>query len=358
MLYSKHIHQIIHHTGFHQYNTVTSRHYLLIITAMIQTWQAQLSNCIHNLADLYQHLGVERDVCIKQNQASQQFPIKVPLAFANRINPKNPQDPLLLQVVAQANEMNLETGFTNDPLAEQQSNALPGLLHKYHGRVLLMTGGQCAIHCRYCFRRHFNYDDNRPGRNGFSKICDYIQNDPSITEAIMSGGDPLVNSDKQLAHMISELEKIPHLKRLRIHTRLPVVLPDRITDELVTLLQDTRFDVVMVLHSNHAQEIDQSVEHAITKLKPHMTLLNQFVLLKNINDNADAICELQTTLFEAGVLPYYCHLPDKVQGTAHFDVHKQQALELIKACQARLPGYLLPRLAVEEPGEQSKTIVA
>lgn len=325
---------------------------------MSESWQAQLSNCIQSLSCLYQYLDVNTTICEEQIKAEKFFPIKITRAYADRIDPKNPQDPLLLQVLAQTNEMKPNPGFSQDPLEEANSNAIAGLLHKYKSRVLLMTGGQCAIHCRYCFRRHFRYEDNTPGRAGFHKICDYITADKNINEAILSGGDPLVNSDKQLNFMIRELEKIPHLKTIRIHTRLPVVLPDRMTDELIAILTGTRLKVVMVIHANHAQEIDLNVKAVLNKLKMQMILLNQFVLLKGINDNIQDLCNLQTTLFDCGVLPYYCHLPDKVEGTAHFDVSKEKALELIALCQAELPGYLVPRLAKEEAGKPSKTVIA
>jgi len=330
------------------------------------TWQEQLSNCISSLDQLYaylelspQDLGLDLNPDLKNlsTAAASQFKIKVPMAYAQRISKKNPQDPLLLQVLAQPQEQLETIGYCKDPLAETNTkfNPLPGLLHKYHGRVLIMLHGTCAIHCRYCFRRHFPYEKNRPGKLGLEKILNYLNQDSSIQEIILSGGDPLINSDSYLENLIQEFNQIPHLKKLRFHTRIPVVLPDRITDDFVNILKKFKGQLIMVLHSNSAQEIDQSVKQALNKLRPFMILLNQAVLLKGVNDQKDQQINLHQTLFESGVLPYYLHLLDKVQGTAHFDISESDALKLIQEIQAELPGYLVPKLARELPYEKSKT---
>lgn len=325
------------------------------------TWQEQLSSSIHSLEQLYAYLELTPQdfpaLFFNKNlseKAAEHFKIKVPLAYAQRITKKNPQDPLLLQVLAQPAEQLETPGYTKDALSESAFNPLPGLLHKYHGRVLIMLHGTCAIHCRYCFRRNFPYDQNRPGKLGLEKILNYLNQDASIQEIILSGGDPLINSDSYLENLIREFNQIPHLKTLRFHTRIPVVLPDRITDNFVKILNQFKGQLVMVLHSNSAQEIDQAVKTALKKLRPSMTLLNQAVLLKNINHTKDQQINLHKTLFESGVLPYYLHVLDKVEGTAHFDMTEQEALKLIQEIQAELPGYLVPKLAREIPYQKSK----
>lgn len=317
----------------------------------LKTWQTQLSECISSISELCDYVGISR------LNIETPFKIKVPKAFADRIQKNNPEDPLLLQVLTQTQELEITEGFCADPLQEKSFNPLPGLLHKYHGRVLVMLHGTCAIHCRYCFRRSFPYENNKPGLSGFKKIIDYLNQDPSIEEIIFSGGDPLINSDSMLSSLLSQLNTIPHLKRIRFHTRLPIVLPDRITDELITALKTTHCQLIMVIHSNAAEEVDHSVYLALQKLKPHMILLNQAVLLKNINDTKEKQIKLHKRLFECGVLPYYLHLLDKVEGIAHFEVSQEQAKKLMLEIQAELPGYLVPKLAQEVPKEKSKKVI-
>lgn len=322
-----------------------------------QTWQAQLADSLTSLPALCEYTHNSLLDLESRLPAVQHFPIKVPKVFADRIQKNNLTDPLLLQVLATPDELKITEGFCTDPLQEKDANPLPGLLHKYKGRVLIMLHGTCAIHCRYCFRRNFPYDDNKPGTLGFQKILNYLKTDPSIEEVIFSGGDPLVNSDRLLSSMLSDLNLIPHLKRVRFHTRIPVVLPARITENFIQALNTSQHELIMVIHANSAQEIDHSVHQALLKLKPHMTLLNQAVLLRGINNTPTQQIQLHKTLFQAGVLPYYLHLLDKTQGTAHFEVSEQEARELIKAIQAELPGYLVPRLAREVPMEKSKRLI-
>jgi EF-P beta-lysylation protein EpmB len=249
-------------------------------------------------------------------------------------------------------------GYGRDPVGDLSAMTAPGLLHKYQRRVLLTTTGACAIHCRYCFRRHFPYADANPAAEGWRDALGAIAADASIDEVILSGGDPLTLSDARLAELAARLADIPHVRRLRIHTRLPIVLPERITDELCRLLGSTRFQSVVVVHANHANEVDQTVVSALQRLRATgTTLLNQSVLLKGVNDDVDALCALSETLFAAGALPYYLHVLDKVEGAAHFDLDEMTARGLWEQMAARLPGYLVPRLVREEPGTAAKTVI-
>jgi len=287
------------------------------------------------------------------------FPLRVPKAFAARIEKGNPHDPLLQQILPIHAELNQDDAYSIDPLNEKNVNPVPGLLHKYTGRVLIILSGACAIHCRYCFRRHFPYDENSPGSLGFEKILEYISRHQEISEVILSGGDPLMLNNKTLAKYISNLEKIPHVTILRFHTRIPVVLPSRIDDGLLEILTKSRFIVTCVLHVNHPNELDESVKRVTHQLKSRgVTLLNQAVLLKNINDNAETLIELSYKLYQCGVLPYYLHLFDKVLGAQHFDVPLAEAIRLHEKVGNKLPGYLVPKLVQEQPGATSKTVIS
>ncbi|MCW8934508.1 MAG: EF-P beta-lysylation protein EpmB [Gammaproteobacteria bacterium] len=320
------------------------------------SWQQQLSQAITDPAQLLQTLNLKSEDFDHYTPATQQFSLKVPHAYINKMQVGNPRDPLLLQVMAQSQEMLQAEGYVKDPVGDLEANKSPGLLHKYNGRVLLITTGACAVHCRYCFRRHFPYQQQQAGREQWADALTYIQNDSSIKEVILSGGDPLVLSDNKLNHLISLLEAIPHLSRLRIHSRLPVVLPDRITSSLVDLLANSRFNVCMVIHANHSNEIALAEKSALKKLKQAgIHLLNQAVLLKGVNDSLKKQVNLSEALYDAGVLPYYLHLLDPVQGAAHFDVELTQALGLITQLQNNLPGFLVPKLVREIAGETSKT---
>ncbi|OGI52148.1 MAG: EF-P beta-lysylation protein EpmB, partial [Candidatus Muproteobacteria bacterium RIFCSPLOWO2_01_FULL_60_18] len=271
----------------------------------------------------------------------------------------DPHDPLLRQVLPLAEECLTAEGFGTDPVGDLAAMAAPGVLHKYQARVLLTVTGACAVHCRYCFRRHFPYADANPATGQWHAALDYIAGDDTITEVILSGGDPLTLSDRRLAEFTRQLETIPHLRRLRLHTRLPIVLPERVNDELLAWLGDTKLKTVMVVHANHAQEIDASTRSALGELKAIGTeLLNQSVLLCGVNDSADALAALSEKLFEAGVLPYYLHMLDKVQGAAHFEVNETAARQLMTELNRRLPGYLVPRLVREIPGMPGKVSLA
>lgn len=320
------------------------------------TWQKILAQGFRTASDLLDFLELPHT--LGSGQAEQQFKTRVPRGFAARMQKRNPQDPLLLQVLAVSNELEQDDTFVRDPLAEAKVNPLQGLIHKYQGRVLLTLTGACAINCRYCFRRHFPYEDNNPGRRGWQAVLDYIRSDPSIHEVILSGGDPLLASDELFAELFPQLEAIAHLKTLRIHSRIPIVLPERITPPLLALLQASRLRKVVILHCNHPQELNETVHQACFSLKAaHCHLLNQAVLLKGVNDEVAILAALSDALFSCSVLPYYLHLLDKVIGASHFDLSEEQALILYRQLQTQIPGYLLPRLAREEAGRGSKTLL-
>ncbi|HLD84338.1 MAG TPA: EF-P beta-lysylation protein EpmB [Coxiellaceae bacterium] len=315
------------------------------------TWQQSLSQSLISFEELCAFLKLDLKALSTTYAAIQSFPLRVPREFLSRMEKNNPNDPLLLQVLPQAIEMQNTIGFTKDPLQEQTQNPIPGLLHKYPNRVLLTLTGACAVHCRYCFRRHFPYENNLPSKINWQRALLYIANREQIDEVILSGGDPLVLKDNLLAEFITQLETIKHVKRVRLHTRLPIMIPARVTDELVSLLSQSRFQVIIVLHCNHANEIDEAVKNAVLKCRRALiTVLNQSVLLKNINDNADALVNLSKRLFDMGVLPYYLHWLDKVEGSAHFDVPTEKADALMVEIKKQLPGFLVPKLAREIPG--------
>lgn len=315
------------------------------------TWQKALSSAITDISELCALLEIDPIDADLIRDAQQSFALRVPREFIARMEKGNPNDPLLLQVLPQAIEMQKTFGFSKDPVNEIQKNPVPGLLHKYPNRVLLTLTGACAINCRYCFRRHFPYADNNPSRANWDRALEYIARDKNIDEVILSGGDPLVLKDQLIAEFVAQLEKIPHVTRLRIHTRLPIVIPARVTDDWIAWMRESRFQMIVVVHCNHPNEIDEHVLTALKKLRDaSITVLNQSVLLKGVNDNASALVNLSKKIFEAGVLPYYLHLLDKVEGAAHFDVSSDRAHELMRSIKKQLPGFLVPKLAREVPG--------
>ncbi|CAM3602372.1 EF-P beta-lysylation protein EpmB [Halomonas lysinitropha] len=319
-------------------------------------WQTQLARAIRDPRELCRRLGLDEAWWPGAEAGHALFEVRVPEAYLARIRPGDPSDPLLRQVLPLAEEAVTMAGYVADPLAEVEHAPAPGLIHKYAGRVLLIASPACAVNCRYCFRRHFPYEENAPSRAQWESTLDYLRGDPSLHEAILSGGDPLAASDRQLAWLVERLEGISHLKRLRIHTRLPVVIPDRIDDALLGWLGATRLQKVMVLHINHANEIDEAVMAACRRLSAAgVTLLNQSVLLRGVNDDVGTLCTLSERLFEAGILPYYLHVLDPVAGAAHFDVVDEEARKLVAGLREVLPGFLMPRLVREIPGEASKT---
>lgn len=322
------------------------------------TWQEALSDLITDPKELLALLELDPNLLPAARAAATLFPLKIPRNFLSRIKKGDAHDPVLHQFLPLGLELNATEGYVKDPLQEANANPISGMLHKYHGRVLVTLTSACAVHCRYCFRRYFPYAENNPGTRGWEKIFAYIGQDDSITEVILSGGDPLSVSDHLLKLFSDQLSMISHIKRLRIHTRIPIVLPERITDEFIAWLSSLKFQIVMVIHANHANEIDESVINAVQKLRQAgVQLLNQSVLLKGVNDNANALIELSEKLFSLGVLPYYLHMLDRVEGAAHFDVTESKAHELIAALMRKLPAYLVPKLAREEAGATSKTIL-
>lgn len=328
-------------------------------TATGQTpgWQSQLSDLIREPEVLAELLGLSdpQGIC----EASQDFPLRVPRALLDRIKPGDLQDPVLLQCLPQLQERVIVAGFTPDPLNEAAQNPVRGVLRKFENRALITLTQSCAIHCRYCFRRNFNYADNLPGKKQAQAVLDYLAQDPHLEEVILSGGDPLTVSDDYLRWFIEQLSDIQHIQTLRIHTRLPILIPERITAGLLQLLSETRFNVVVVTHCNHAQEINGAVKAACLSLKAAgITLLNQAVLLKGINDTATVQIQLAKTLFDCGILPYYLHLLDPVQGAAHFHVDDSIGIDIITAMEKALQGYLVPRLVRETPGAASKIRLA
>ncbi|MBN4063722.1 EF-P beta-lysylation protein EpmB, partial [Cardiobacterium sp. AH-315-I02] len=280
--------------------------------------------------------------------------------FIDKMQPGNINDPLLQQVLPLNKEAHLATQKNGlyDPVGDINAQASQGLIHKYYGRVLLIATGACAIHCRYCFRRHYPYQQSSYTNKTLNPVLDYLTEHTEIEEVILSGGDPLMLDNEKLAGLIEKLETIKHLHTLRIHTRLPVVLPDRINTGLIKLLQSSRFQVVMVIHANHANELQHTEYNKLHMLQQAgITLLNQSVLLKGVNDNADALVSLSKRLFKCKTLPYYLHLLDPVKGAMHFKVNTTTALLLKKDLEERLPGYLVPRLVQEIAGNRSKTAV-
>ncbi|WP_083582051.1 EF-P beta-lysylation protein EpmB [Halomonas aestuarii] len=319
-------------------------------------WQTQLAGAIRDPLELCRRLGLDEAWQDGAEAGHALFEVRVPEAYLSRIRPGDPADPLLRQVLPLGEEALPTPGYVADPLAEAEHTPAPGLIHKYAGRVLLIASPACAVNCRYCFRRHFPYEENAPSRAQWDESLEHIRRDTTIHEAILSGGDPLAASDRQLGWLVERLEAIPHIKRLRLHTRLPVVIPNRIDEALLGWLSATRLQKVMVLHINHANEIDDAVVGACERLKAAgVTLLNQSVLLQGVNDDADTLATLSERLFEAGILPYYLHVLDPVAGAAHFDVGDDEARALVEGLRERLPGFLMPRLVREVPGEASKT---
>jgi L-lysine 2,3-aminomutase len=318
-------------------------------------WQQQLSEAFTSIADLCGYLGLSPDNLPISQAANKNFPLRVPLSFAASMEKGNPDDPLLRQVLPIHDELIDYPGFNNDPVGDIQAAVQPGLLHKYYGRALLINTGSCAINCRYCFRRNFPYNELQLSKQQETGAIEYIKSDPTITEVILSGGDPLLLSDLRLAQLIKQLEEIAHIKRIRIHSRLPIVLPARVTDDLVNILAECSKQIILVVHANHANEINERVVSAFKRFNnKRIALFNQSVLLKGINDDAVTLCELSEQLFALSVIPYYLHLLDKATGTGHFEITEEAAESLIKEVQNRLPGYLVPKLAKEIAGAEAK----
>ncbi len=315
-------------------------------------WQSHLQNAIRNPKDLAEALGVDVE------DIDTGFPLLVPEPYLSRIEVGNPRDPLLLQVLPVAAELLDRAGYSKDPVSEQSKEGAKGLIQKYQGRALIVATGTCAVNCRYCFRRHYPYHTERLSREDWQALFKHLEQDTSISEVILSGGDPLMLNDRILTSVFESLNQIPHITTIRIHTRLPVVIPSRITKELLSIVQASPKKVVFVTHINHPNELDEELTSSLQTLGAcGPTLLNQSVLLREVNDHADTLTELSKKLFAAGVLPYYLHLLDPVQGASHFDVAEHRGKELIKTISRKLPGYLVPKLAREVAGAPAKQVL-
>jgi EF-P beta-lysylation protein EpmB len=323
----------------------------------IAPWTDLLRSAIKDLAELLDFVDLSRGELDEAPLLDAAFPLLVPRGFASRMRKRDPRDPLLRQVLPLVRERDAVPGFVRDPLDEIE-RAQSGVIRKYAGRALLVTTAACPIHCRYCFRRHFPYSDQSASRASWTDAVAALERARDVSEVILSGGDPLTLANGRLETLIDKLERLDHLRTLRIHTRFPVVLPERIDAGLLSILATSRLRTVVVVHCNHAQEIDAPVERALAALQSNgVMLLNQSVLLRGVNDDVATLRELSERLLDAHVLPYYLHALDPVSGSAHFDVPQLEALALVEKIRSTLPGYLVPRLVRELPGELSKTML-
>ncbi|TWT85760.1 L-lysine 2,3-aminomutase [Posidoniimonas polymericola] len=325
-------------------------------------WKAELRQAVRDPAELARLLELPDSWVEPARAAAREFPLLAPRGYVGRMRPGDPADPLLRQVLPLADELAPATGFDQDPVGDAAAALTPGLLQKYQGRVLLVTTGACAVHCRYCFRRHYPYSESPKALAAWDEALAQIAADPTIHEVILSGGDPLTLVDETLGELARRIADIPHVNRLRVHTRLPVMIPSRVTDELLAWLTGTRLTPVMVLHANHANELDDAVNGEVARAIARLAgagvpLLNQAVLLRGVNDTTAAQAELCERLVDHRVMPYYLHQLDKVAGAAHFETPSELGEQIITKLRARLPGYAVPRLVREEAGESSKTVI-
>lgn len=318
-------------------------------------WQQAWRDAVRDPLELLALLGLDALAGRVSDKAAAQFPLRVPRGFVARMRHGDPHDPLLRQVLPLDHEMQPVPGYGLDAVGDGAARSGTGVIQKYRGRALLVATGSCAINCRYCFRRHFPYSDENAARDGWREAVDLIRHDDSIEEVLLSGGDPLSLSNAKLAELTDALAGVPHLRRLRIHSRLPVVLPERIDEGLIAWLSGLPWPVTVVIHANHANEFDAMVDVALARLRAAgVHLLNQAVLLRGVNDDVDALVALSERGFAAGVLPYYLHQLDRVAGAAHFEVEDARAKALHAALAARLSGYLVPRLVREVAGDTGK----
>jgi EF-P beta-lysylation protein EpmB len=317
-----------------------------------------MKDAVRDPDELCRLLQLPQDLASMARAAVRRFPLFVPRGFLARMRPGDPDDPLLRQVLPLSKEIDEVRGFVIDPVGDTAATRQPGLLQKYQGRALLITTGACAVHCRYCFRRHFPYDESPRSMDAWRPALDEIADDRTIHEVILSGGDPLTIVDAALGELVNQLAAIPHVRRLRIHTRLPIMIPERVTEELLCILRGSRFAPIVVLHANHANELDSHVARALAKLADAgVVLLNQAVLLRGVNDSIDAQAALCERLVDLRVMPYYLHQLDRVAGAAHFDVPVDTGRRIVKQLRGRLPGYAIPRYVLEVPGALSKSII-
>lgn len=327
----------------------------------LMTWQRHLSEAVRSSTDLLKFLQIPAESISLPGlsaAAEAEFPVLVPLSFLQRMTPGDPNDPLLRQVLALGTEQNSVPGFVSDPVADADAHRMPGLLQKYAGRALLMASGACAVHCRYCFRREYPYADEPRRTEDWEPALREIAKDGTLSEIILSGGDPLMLSDDRLSWLCRKLDDIPHLERIRLHTRLPIVLPDRVTEQLLTVLTARRCQTIMVVHANHANELTADCAIALKRLTAAgIPVLNQAVLLKGINDSVDILEHLCRRAANLGVMPYYLHQLDRVRGAADFEVPVDVGQRLMTALAERLPGYAVPKYVQEIPGQPGKTLI-
>lgn len=322
-------------------------------------WQRELRQAVKTVDELCRLLRLDPGDLPLAEGLPAGFPLLVPRGFVRRMQTGDPRDPLLRQVLPVAAEHDEQSGFVADPVDDRAAEVVPGLLRKYQGRALLITTGACAVHCRYCFRRDFPYQDLPPSEAHWRKAIEHIEADETIHEVLLSGGDPLTLSDRRLASLAARLNDIPHLRRLRVHTRLPVVIPSRVNDDLLGWLCDGRLTPIVVIHANHANELDTEVAEAIGRLNERRTLvLNQAVLLRGINDSTEAQRALCERLLDLRVTPYYLHQLDRVSGAAHFETPQREGERIVAELRARLPGYAVPKYVRETPGASSKLMLA
>lgn len=318
-------------------------------------WQQSLKDAVREPRELCRLLGLAPEVEAAAVRAARSFPLFAPRGYVARMRPGDPTDPLLRQVLPLGEELTDAPGYSADPVGDALAVLRPGLLQKYHGRTLMVTTGACAVHCRYCFRRHYPYEESPRSLADWEPAIELIAADPTVHEVLLSGGDPLTLVDDRLAALADRLAEIPHLRRLRIHSRLPIVLPERVTPSLLAWLCGTRLTPIMVVHANHPAEIDATVEHALSNLVDHgIPVLNQAVLLRGVNDSADTLAELCERLVDLRVMPYYLHQLDRVHGAAHFEVEDRVGLAIMEELRARLPGYAVPRYVREVEGALGK----
>ncbi len=325
------------------------------------SWQRDLSQAIRSSLELLARLNLTpntESIGRTLSEIESDFPVLVPESYLRRIRPNDPLDPLLLQVLASSQELTQVSGFQADAVHDLAARRAPGVLQKYQGRALLMAAGACAIHCRYCFRREYPYGAEPKRVDDWKPALELLREDSSIHEVILSGGDPLMLNDDRLGWLCEQLDQIPHLDRLRIHSRMPIVLPSRVTPALISLLQSLRMQPMMIVHANHANEIVDDCLAALRLLvRSGIPTMNQAVLLRGINDNTAALSSLSTVLVNNGVMPYYLHQLDRVSGTSHFEVSEETGRQLIRELGARLPGYAVPRYVREIPGAPGKTLL-
>lgn len=318
-------------------------------------WHQSLAAAIRDPVVLIERLGLDASLCETAREAARDFPLLVPDSYLRRIQPRAPDDPLLRQVLPLDAELRPVPGFTSDAVDDARFRIAPGLLQKYTGRALLIATGSCAVHCRYCFRRHYPYGDEPRRLDDWQPAIDALSADNSISEVLLSGGDPLMLTDQRLDNLVTLLEGVPHLRRLRIHTRLPIVLPDRVTAPLVNRLLSSRLTPIVVVHANHAAEVVADCADSLRRLvRSGVTVLNQAVLLRGVNDSVDAQCDLSEALINLGVIPYYLNQLDRVSGAAHFEVSVECGRQIIAEMRTRLPGYGVPRYVQEVAGEAHK----